>query len=216
MSYKMLIEFAHHDVMKARPWPVAIDKDDTVTSGLGRDDGAGLLGFQEQGVQRVTVTIEEVMEDPGLAVGLYPVFANGGVFAWALPIRSVTVRHFTPITEAEFKLVYEGWEGDAEYHGKHQVIVEDWHDVTETPSECIMRLNSEVIAISKQVRAQHSITTSQILNAYDDFQGEDVGIFTTIWDVYLRGEMEPCKDAADGIHQITSGSCDICGGKNFA
>lgn len=59
-----------------------------------------------------------------------------------------------------------------------------------------------------------TVTTNDILNAYDAFDGEDVGTFTGAWDDYLAGRDTPCPERADGLHQVTEGSCDMCGSKN--
>lgn len=65
-----------------------------------------------------------------------------------------------------------------------------------------------------------SITTSDILNAYDAFDGEDVGTFTQAWDEYLAGADEPCTAAADGLHYDPAGfgrgACALCGKVNRA
>lgn len=72
------------------PWPVAV-KDGVVTSGLGKDDGARLVGFGEQGEYHIAVYPEQVIDDPALAVGLVPTFANGNLFEWSVKVSSVQV-----------------------------------------------------------------------------------------------------------------------------
>lgn len=59
------------------------------------------------------------------------------------------------------------------------------------------------------------IYTHQIIDAYDAFDGEDIGEFTEAWDHYIAGKDVPCI-TPDGLHQITAGSCDQCGRKNYA
>jgi hypothetical protein len=63
-----------------RPWPIAVNEDMTVASGLGSDDGARLIGFQVEGIQSIEVFATEWRVDLSLAVGLEPVFASGGLF----------------------------------------------------------------------------------------------------------------------------------------
>jgi hypothetical protein len=59
------------------------------------------------------------------------------------------------------------------------------------------------------------VCTSDVLNAYDAFQGDDVGDFTFAWDDYLAGRDKPCAWTADGLHDTSAGSCDMCGRKNY-
>lgn len=90
---KLIIEFQHEDVMQPRPWPVGVNADDIVTSGLGHDDGARLLGFGLQGEQTVTVFPDAARKDPASIVGLVPTFssAGGGMFEWSHPVREMGV-----------------------------------------------------------------------------------------------------------------------------
>lgn len=89
---RIIIDFKHDDVMQPKPWPVAV-KDGTVTSGLGTDDGANLIGFGEPGAQSVTVYLEDVIDDPSRAVGLSPTFAGGasGLFEWGYVVAEIQV-----------------------------------------------------------------------------------------------------------------------------
>ena len=76
------------------PWPVQVDEQSVVTSGLGHDDGANLLGFGPLGEQRVTVYPIAVWEDPSIAVGLVPSFAakdGKGPFEWQCVVSEVLI-----------------------------------------------------------------------------------------------------------------------------
>lgn len=89
---KMILEFEHHDVMEPKPWPVAINEENDVTSGLGTDDGARLIGFGMLGEQHVEVWPEHAWADPQLVVGLAASFATpSGMFEWALKVQSIKV-----------------------------------------------------------------------------------------------------------------------------
>lgn len=57
-------------------------------------------------------------------------------------------------------------------------------------------------------------SVSSLLDAWEAFDGDDASTFTETWDSYLRGEDFPCPDCSDGLHRVTSGSCDACGDKN--
>lgn len=70
------------------PYSVFVDENDTVTSGLGDDDGATFMGFGPRNEQRVTVTPAEARDKPALAVGLVATFAYGSIFAWDIPVKS--------------------------------------------------------------------------------------------------------------------------------
>lgn len=54
------------------------------------------------------------------------------------------------------------------------------------------------------------IYTTDILNAYAAFEGEDVGTFTEAWDGYIAGDAEPCT-SPDGLHGYEAGTCIHCG-----
>lgn len=58
------------------------------------------------------------------------------------------------------------------------------------------------------------ITTRDIVEAWEAMTYEDVSYFEDSWDRYLAGEDEPCSEAATGLHQVSNGSCDLCGSKN--
>ena len=73
-----LIPQSHNDVSKPTPWPVLIDEDGTVISGLGQDDGSHLLGFQKGEQQSVVLWFKDFQVLPATAVGLVPVFTKRG------------------------------------------------------------------------------------------------------------------------------------------
>jgi hypothetical protein len=89
---KIIIEFEHEDVMTPRPWPVGINAEGIVTSGLGPDDGATLIGFGPKGKQEITVWLIAASTNPEIVKGLVPTFSNeGGLFEWSLPIAELKV-----------------------------------------------------------------------------------------------------------------------------
>jgi len=74
------------------PWPVGVDDDNNVVSGLGRDDGAWLVGFGPLGEQHVTVLTDQALEDPARVVGLVPTFSKeGGFFEWQCVVSEMLV-----------------------------------------------------------------------------------------------------------------------------
>jgi hypothetical protein len=66
------------------PWPVLVDDEGTVRSGLGEWDNAALVGFGPAGQQTVTVFREQ---DPASVVGMTPTFSDGNLFVWDIPVR---------------------------------------------------------------------------------------------------------------------------------
>lgn len=89
---KIIIEFEHTDVMSPRPWPVGINEQAVVTSGLGPDDGATLIGFGPKGAQEITVWLVAASEKPEIVKGLVPTFASrdgSGLFEWSIPIAEI-------------------------------------------------------------------------------------------------------------------------------
>lgn len=76
---------------------------------------------------------------------------------------------------------------------------------------------SEAREVLREILGHASETphTSDILNAYDAFEGDDVGTFTAAWDEYLAGTDTPCTAAADGLHYdpegFGRGACALCG-----
>jgi hypothetical protein len=67
-------------------------------------------------------------------------------------------RDLTPdkhiFTEAEFQEHWHSFEGDAVSQGKFRILVEDWEDVTETPTQRITRLAGEVADMVALLRVQ--------------------------------------------------------------
>lgn len=100
---RLIIEFSHPDIMKPKPWPVAIDLETgRAISGLGNDDGALLIGFGVQGAQSVDVWFESGQEiSTDLIKGLVPTFSGGGgFFEWGNPIRDARVQE--PVSDKHF------------------------------------------------------------------------------------------------------------------
>jgi hypothetical protein len=52
------------------------------------------------------------------------------------------------------------------------------------------------------------------VKAYEAYEGDDVGNFIHQWQQFLAGKDCPCPETPDGLHQVTHGSCDMCGDKN--
>lgn len=71
---------------------------------------------------------------------------------------------------------------------------------------------SAILTDRKQIRQTGML--SRFAEAYEAYDGDDVGTFIHTWEDYLAGEDEPCPATDDGLHQVTSGSCDQCGSKN--
>lgn len=99
----MIISYRRDNLDKPQPWPVGLDEkpvagyDDlthwVVSSGLGDDDGAVLVGFGPVGEYRVVVMPEAAAADPTSAEGLAATFSKGdGFFEWAMPVNELTVR----------------------------------------------------------------------------------------------------------------------------
>lgn len=91
----MVIYFEHTDVNKAQPWPIAVDPDGLVQSGLGNDDGSRLLGFGPKNVQAVDVRWQVAALAPDSVIGLVPTFAapdGTGLFLWNIPIARIEIR----------------------------------------------------------------------------------------------------------------------------
>lgn len=87
---RLIIEF-DIDKHNQRPWPILVDGEDTVISGLGPDDGSRLLGFGPFGAQRVDIFPEIVRQEPAAAKGLVATFSNGTPFEWQVTVREVRV-----------------------------------------------------------------------------------------------------------------------------
>ena len=86
---KIVIDFKHEDVHQPKPWPIGIT-DEIVTSGLGNDDGAQLIGFAKKGEQVLAYFLEDTDDIDFETQDIVPVFsANGGFFNWDIPIRGI-------------------------------------------------------------------------------------------------------------------------------
>jgi len=105
MTGSYVLDFKHEDVNEPRPWPVGI-KDGIVTSGLGDDDGAALIGFAIQGEQRAVFLADQIEAIDWDQDELVPVFSNaGGFFNWDIPIRGIRkIEVAEVITDKHFKL----------------------------------------------------------------------------------------------------------------
>jgi hypothetical protein len=96
----MLIHFRADKDFRT-PWPVQVDDQGVVTTGLGRDDGANLIGFGPLGEQRITVYPIAVWDRPEAAVGLVPTFASKdgeGPFEWQCIVSEVLIYTRKPQT----------------------------------------------------------------------------------------------------------------------
>jgi len=88
---KTILYFKNEDVMKPQPWPVAYDIAGIVTSGLGPDDGAFLVGFGP--VDEFRITVLRADATPENVLGLAPTFSAGGhFFKWALEVRELVTQ----------------------------------------------------------------------------------------------------------------------------
>ena len=102
----IVIDFkCDEDIMVPAPWPVGIDADNKVTSGLGNDDGAVFIGFAQPGVEGLAYMPEDIGDIDFEAEELVPVFSNGGgFFNWNLIIRGVRVIEPVVITDKHFTI----------------------------------------------------------------------------------------------------------------
>lgn len=57
-------------------------------------------------------------------------------------------------------------------------------------------------------------TVDALIDAYEAFDGNDVSVFVDAWNDYTVGLDFPCPEHPAGLHQVASGSCDLCGDKN--
>lgn len=101
----IVIEFKHEDVHQPRSWPIGINDDNIVTSGLGAHDGAVFIGFAHPGVEGLAYTTEDIGDIDFEAEELVPVFSNGhGFFNWDVIIRGVRVIEPVVITDKHFTI----------------------------------------------------------------------------------------------------------------
>ena len=63
------------------------------------------------------------------------------------------------------------------------------------------------------IRSFPLISANDLIEAYVAYDGE-VDTFVHTWQGYIQDEDFPCPDSLDGLHYVTSGSCDMCGDKN--
>lgn len=57
-------------------------------------------------------------------------------------------------------------------------------------------------------------TVDALIEAYEAFDGSDPSTFIDAWNDYTAGLDFPCPEHPAGLHQVTDGSCDLCGDKN--
>lgn len=76
--------------------------------------------------------------------------------------------------------------------------------------------DAPVVITTRPLIAQPRPTLHNFVEAYERYTGDDVDGFVLIWRDYLEGTDTPCPDnpSGDGMHAVTSGSCDYCGDKN--
>ena len=66
------------DIMVPAPWPIGLE-DGVVTSGLGHDDGAVLIGFAKKDEQSLAYMPEQI-----------DTISDGkGFFNWNIPVRGI-------------------------------------------------------------------------------------------------------------------------------
>lgn len=63
------------------------------------------------------------------------------------------------------------------------------------------------------IRTDAVPSVSALIDAYAAYDGE-VDTFVHEWQGYFEGRDTPCPDSDDGLHYVTSGSCDMCGDNN--
>lgn len=65
-------------------------------------------------------------------------------------------------------------------------------------------------------RAHPLATADALIDAYDVFTGPDISVFIDAWNNFTAGIDFPCPENPTGLHQVTDGSCNLCGDKNRA
>lgn len=90
-----------------------------------------------------------------------------------------------------------GWPASSAHH---HVTVAEARDWEENRREADLYVESEIAA-------------ERGYEAYVAYDGE-VDTFVHNWQGYIQDEDFPCPDSLDGLHYVTSGSCDMCGDKN--
>ena len=58
-----------------------------------------------------------------------------------------------------------------------------------------------------------ALSVLDLIRAYEEWT-EDLDVFAYHWEKFLTGQDRPCPQNPSGIHQVTDGSCDLCGSKN--
>jgi hypothetical protein len=93
MAETLLLSYQRDDVKQPQPWPVAVDlQTSLVTSGLGPDDGAFLIGFGPAGEQRITVYLAAAVEKPEVVTGMTATFSkDDNLFLWNIPIADAKI-----------------------------------------------------------------------------------------------------------------------------
>ncbi len=72
------------------PLSIHIDDDLIARHGLGRSDGAVLVGFGPRGEKRVTIMAEDAVEEPEKVAGMVATFSFGEeLFAWDAPVSRI-------------------------------------------------------------------------------------------------------------------------------
>jgi hypothetical protein len=64
------------------------------------------------------------------------------------------------------------------------------------------------------IRPYPLATVDALIDAYEAFDGHDISVFVDAWNDYTAGLDFPCPEHPAGLHQVTDGSCDLCGDKN--
>jgi hypothetical protein len=110
--------------------------------------------------------------------------------AWSLMSQAQPPQNLPTMTETEFKERWAGFDGDALSQGRFNVTVEGWEDVTETPSECIGRLNKEVVEGSRRWRWEQEVLR------------ERLGRMTAERDAARGGERRYCSDDLGDLKSV--------------
>ena len=112
---------------------------------------------------------------------------TGGQFAArALPDSPIALTELTDVTDSDVSDFVSDW---AEWEGDVDALFSEWD----------ARLDGRAY---------------EVADAYESYDG-DVDYFVRRWAEFLNHEDEPCPATEDGIHQISDGSCDECGAKNY-
>ena len=72
-----------------------------------------------------------------------------------------------------------------------------------------------------QPAAEPAVPVLDVIKAYEQWIGgryplwsKNFDVFADAWSRYLTGRDVPCPDDPCGLHQVSDGSCDLCGSKN--